>query len=89
MGKKDLGFLLPLALSRSTGCFSPSQPRVWRERLFWHRVLQDRGRSPVEQFLDAMPIAGVFGADQAVHLGHSAGHSGQLERAKEKLEAAT
>lgn len=47
----------------------------------------------MEQFLDAMPIAGVFGADQAVHLGHSAGasagHSGQLESAKEKLEAVT
>lgn len=45
--------------------------------------------SPVERFIDALLIAGVFGAGKPVHLGHPAGASAglkSLEVAKEKLE---
>lgn len=76
VSKKDLVFLLSLALSRSAGYFSPSQPRVG-QLISWSG---DKGsgigyftRSPVEQFID------VFGVGKPVHLGHPAGLKG-LER---------
>lgn len=46
----------------------------------------------MEQFTDALRIAGIFGAGKADHLGHPAGASAwpkRLKRAKEKLETVT